>query len=195
MAAENRKVLVVFGQNWENYHHGIIRKRHGIEKPLSKHSVRTVLAANQLLQSGAYDTVIFTTGHTNGTNQPAEADAMANLFEAVRGAGTHDVRVLRETVSFDTPGNIHETQKIMQQEGLEGPADAVAPFYHIPRIGITADGLHFPIQEIFPAEKVLGIRRSPTPPWEYILRPLARKDPEGKIPRFIWTRFRTRRQA
>ena len=184
-------ILLVFGQNWENYHHKVIRRKHGSEKRLSIHSIRTTQAADALLDTGEYSAAIITTGHTNGPSQPAEADAMGDLLTVMR-KDKPEIPLHRETESFDTPSNIHKSLDLMAELGLKGPIDVVAPYYHLPRIKLTAQGLGMDIREAFPTEKVLDIKRAPTPVWEYVLRPLAKLDPEGTIPRRVWTERRTR---
>ncbi len=191
-APQQKGILVVLGQNWENYHHLVFRKKHGIEKGLSKYSIQTTIAADILLQSDMYHTIIFSTGHTNGTSHISEADAMANLLQKIDPRAHEKAQIFRETKSFDTPSNIHEVMDIITQQDMHGPIDVVAPHYHMPRVKTIAKGLNFPIEHALQTEKVLGIRRSITPVWEFVLRPLAHIDPEGKIPRLLWTGRRTR---
>lgn len=179
--ANEQGILVVLGQNWEKG----ITKRHGTRRALSKSSIQTTLAADQLIQSGKYHTAIFSTGFTNGPHQPSEADAMADLLNAVNPDAQKRTTILRETNSYDTPTNIHETMAIITQRKLEGPIALVAPHYHMRRALTTAKGLGLPVAESCETEKVLGIRPAHTPVWEYVLRPLAHVDPEGKVPSLV----------
>lgn len=189
-----QRILLVLGQNWEK---GIplLTKKHGTRRKLSRASIQTTQAAEALINSGNYDTVIFSTGHTNGPDQPSEADAMADLLNSIDPAASQKATILRETNSYDTPTNIHEVLKLLKQEGLTNPRlTVVAPHYHMRRVTIIAKKLGLPIAENLETETVLGIQPEKTPIWEYVLRPLARLDAEGTIPRIITgTRRKTHR--
>lgn len=174
-------ILIALGQNWE-------KGRHGTKRSLSKSSLLTTHAAHDLAKSGKYHTLIFSTGYTNGPHQTAEADAMAEIFTHMPGEILQNLTILRETTSFDTPSNIHAIVKLLAQNNLSGPITLVAPYYHMPRVTTIAKGLGLPVAESCETEKVLGIKPLHTPLHEYILRPLAKRNPESKIPRIITKR-------
>lgn len=181
--AQLKGILVALGENWA-------KGKHGTRRALRARTVDTALAADVLAQSGDFHTLIFSTGHTNGKNQIAEADGMADLVERIDPALSDKINILREILSYDTPTNFREIQKLIASLHLEGPITVVAPQFHLKRARRIARHLHIPITTIA-AEKVLDLPTRPTPLVEYPLRALSIIDPDGRIPG-IFTRRRMR---
>ncbi|HYK08422.1 MAG TPA: ElyC/SanA/YdcF family protein [Candidatus Eisenbacteria bacterium] len=183
MEVQPQGILVALGENWA-------KGKHGTRRALRERTVDTAIAADVLAQSGRFHTLIFSTGYTNGKNQIAEADAMADLVHAIDPILSQQITILRETISHDTPTNFREIQKLIAHLQLEGPITVVAPQFHLKRARRIAQHLHIPITTIA-TEKVLNLPTRPTPLVEYPLRALSLIDPDGRIPGLL-TRRRMR---
>jgi hypothetical protein len=169
--------FIIHGKNWVKYPPGRLARRFHREEAekfrlkLSRDSRITALATGMLwrhfaqLQPDSPPLLIFSTGKTAGKAWPSEAEAMVEYMK--RRFFIPDEYIALEDKSYDTPGNITESKKIL--EGVELSEDLQAKLkgkqlrnvgyltigYHNPRVARLMDYYDVPINVIFPTEQIV----------------------------------------
>lgn len=101
--------------------------------------------------------LIFSTGKTAGKNYPSEAEIMVDYMKRHGFDHIPDGYIRFEDTSYDTPGNIVESKRIIEEEELENVGYGTIG-YHVPRVNILMDFYDVPIQAIHPIEQILAHR-------------------------------------
>ena len=108
--------VIVLGKNWEKYPDNEPSSVGHIE--LSVESKITSLAAGEMYSAGLVKKVLFSTGHTAGSNFPSEAEAMKKFMKD-KFTEIPDKDIILEEKSFDTPSNAREVKKIIKKYGFK----------------------------------------------------------------------------
>lgn len=170
--------FIIHGKNWVKYPPGKLARRFHHEEAekfrlkLSRDSRITALAAGMLWKHFAElqpdnlpPLLIFSTGKTAGEAWPSEAEAIVEYMKT--RFSIPDEYIVLEDKSYDTPGNITESKKIL--EGVELSEDLQAKLkgrqlrnvgyltigYHNPRVARLMDYYDVPINVIFPTEQIV----------------------------------------
>lgn len=112
--------VVVLGKNWEEYPGSgtaAADKKVGRIK-LSVESKITALAAGEMYVSGVVKKILFSTGHTAGSDFPSEAAEMKRFMKE-RFPRIPGENIILEEKSFDTPSNAKEVKKIIKKYGFK----------------------------------------------------------------------------
>lgn len=100
--------------------------------------------------------LIFSTGKTAGKDWPSEAEAMVEYMKSIFPY-IPDNSIKLEDISYDTPGNIIESKKIIEREGYKN-VGFLTIGYHGPRVATLMDYYDVPITAIHPTEQILAKR-------------------------------------
>lgn len=158
-------------------HHEEPEKAKKFHLKLSRDSRITALATGMLwehfaeLQPDNPPILIFSTGKTAGKDWPSEAQAMVDYMMVRFGKNPEIAKKLRRCIvlednSYDTPGNVTESKRILEgkdlspelQEKLTGRRLTNLAYltigYHNPRVARLMDYYDVPISVIFPTEQI-----------------------------------------
>ncbi len=112
LALPHVDALIVLGRNFQP---GFKRRTLADQRfHLSPGSRINTLAAGLICKAGLADTLIFSTGHTAGSNVPSEARAMKDHLQRIFKDIPDEAIILEET-SVDTEGNAKEVKKIIDR--------------------------------------------------------------------------------
>jgi uncharacterized SAM-binding protein YcdF (DUF218 family) len=118
----------------------------------------TAIAAGMLYEQGLTDRLIFSTGKTAGEDYPSEAEEMIKYMK-VLFPDIPDEAITVEDISYDTRGNVLESKKIIEEEGLEN-VGYLTVSYHFPRVFMLLDNEEVDIHVGFASDKIIR-NRSP----------------------------------
>lgn len=166
--------FIIHGKNWQEYPPGTLKKfvrrlkqklsrkkDEDFQLQLSQDSKITALVAGIVWDWHAAHQekppfLIFSTGKTAGKDWLSEAEEMVKYMRAQFPHIPDDYIVLEDT-SYDTPGNIINSKKIITDRGLHN-VGYLTIGYHIPRVTLLMDYYNVPIQVIYPSEQILRRR-------------------------------------
>ena len=100
--------------------------------------------------------LIFSTGKTAGKEWPSEAEAMLEYMKA-RFPKIPEEHIRLEELSYDTPGNILQSKKIIEESGYKN-VGYLTIGYHLPRVATLMDYYDLPIMAIHPTEQIVSQR-------------------------------------
>lgn len=156
--------FIIHGKNWRCYPLKV-RIRNLIDRILystdplplkpSKDTRITAMASgivwSAFNEMGHPPVLIFSTGKTRGENHPSEAEEMVKYMKRWFPQ-IPDKYIKLEDRSFDTPGNILESKKIIEENGFENVGYLTVD-YHVPRVHVLMGQLDSPIQVVFPSDQ------------------------------------------
>ena len=118
------RFVIALGKNWDSE-----------QNRLSIESRMTALAAGKLLEDGVVDRVIFSGGHTAGSDMPSEGQAMLDHMGLVYKDQVHKASV--EGESLDTSRNAEYVRDSIEPDKK---SLLLSVGYHVPRATRIFDG-------------------------------------------------------
>ena len=143
----NYKVLLVLGKNWDQK---LYKKSKKIV--LSTNSKASARAASLIAQPYKY--VIFSTGATIPKVKVTEASRMFDYFR-IYNTAYPEYKIILEERSFDTAGNMEETEKILSSLDTRHMVDVLTVGFHLDRSMTLAKLYGLPVDRAIASEEVL----------------------------------------
>ncbi|HSX52839.1 MAG TPA: YdcF family protein [Patescibacteria group bacterium] len=143
--------ILALGKNWE-----LPIPQDPANIQLSIESEITAEAAGILFTNGIGDLIIFSGGHTAGSNYPSEASKMAeSMYLHFTTSDVPVDKIVLEEDSHDTLGNLENVKECIPELDID-EIILVTVGYHLPRTKRLARIAGLPVRKAFKSDYIVG---------------------------------------